>query len=63
MTRPSIANRWIMELKSRKIETYEFNDLPDDLKSLSTHRKAISEGLVEKIVHRRKVGSIWRIKN
>ncbi len=58
MTRTSIATLWIKKLKSRGIHAYKFNDLPEELKSLSAHRRAISEKLVEKSNMR---SSAWRI--
>lgn len=60
MTRLTIAAQWIKKLKSRRINTYKFNDLPDELKS---HRIAITEELVEKISTKEMERiNIWRVK-
>lgn len=61
MTRLTVANQWIKKLKSRGINTYKFNDLPDELKSLSAHRRAITEELVERIKEIDRINT-WRIK-
>ena len=57
----SVVKGWLKKLKSKGIITYQFNKLPEELKNLSAHRRAISDGLVEKVgkgIH----SSIWRIK-
>lgn len=60
--RSSFANDWIKKLKYRGINTYMFNDLPEELKDLRAHRRAISEELVERIGKKEIGRSIWKIK-
>lgn len=53
---------WINELKSRGIKEFKFGKLPEDLKDLSSFRKAASDEKIIKIVDNRQYGSFWRIK-
>lgn len=63
MTRLTIAAQWIKKLKSRGISTYKFNDLPNELKILRAHRRAITEELVEKISTKEMERiNTWRVK-
>jgi len=62
LTRSSYVNDWIKKLKYRGIDTYIYNDLPDDLKDLSAHRRAIAEELVERIGKKDIGRGIWKIK-
>lgn len=60
--RSSIGNDWIKKLKSRGINTYIYQDLPDDLKYMRGHRKAISDEFVERIGKKETGRGIWKIK-
>lgn len=64
MSRLSIATQWIRKLKARGINTYKFNELPDELKSLRAHRRAITEALVERISKKEMERlNTWRVKS
>jgi hypothetical protein len=60
-SRSPIVKIWIKKLRSRGIYTYIYRDLPDDLKNLREHRKAIVEEAVERIGEKEFV-HIWKIK-
>jgi hypothetical protein len=60
-SRSPIVKNWIKKLKSRGIDTYIYRDLPDDLKDLRGHRKAIIEEAVERI-DKKEIVSRWKIK-
>jgi hypothetical protein len=52
---------WIKELKKRGINEFQFKDLPDDLKTLGTVRKASA---LDKIKEKKKIKSIivWKVE-
>jgi hypothetical protein len=59
----SKAITWVNDLKNRGIKEFEFNTLPEDLKDLSSFRKAASEERIIKVADNRQWGAFWRIKN
>lgn len=53
---------WIDNLKNRGITEFKFSMLPEDLKDLSTFKRAISQEKIVKVINNRQYGSFWRIK-
>lgn len=53
---------WIKDLKNRGIKEFEFCALPEDLRDLSSFKKAVSEEIITKIINNKQRGSFWRIK-
>lgn len=62
IVRSSYVNDWIKKLKYRGMDTYIYNDLPEDLKNLRAHRRAIAEQLVERADKKEIRRTIWKIK-
>jgi len=60
-TSVTYVNKWIQELKKRRIREFQFKDLPDDLKNIGAIRKA---KVVGKIREKKKIGStiVWKIE-
>lgn len=60
-SRSPIVKNWVKRLKSRGISIYIYRNLPDDLRDLRCHRKAITEEAVERI-GKNEVPCRWKIK-
>lgn len=51
---------WVNDLKNRGIKEFEYCALPEDLRDLSSFKKAVWEERIIKIINNPR-GSFWRV--